>query len=118
MATLGIGIFTFLNIKSARDIRTQVNQRFKADVETLIAKKVAQFEKFIEETQTRITGTETKLHELSGSLHDLIDGITFAFAALDENRNGSQWDPARRVTRHAFKPVKTSPHRKGAPVAS
>jgi hypothetical protein len=96
MAGLAIAILTLLNLKSAKDIRTQVNARFKADVDALVTDKVAQFETFVEQNKKKIEETSTQLNELSASFGDLVEGLTLSFAALDKHRIGAEWDASRR----------------------
>jgi hypothetical protein len=118
IAVLGGAVFTWLNIKSGKDIRAQVNATFKAKTEALVVERLAEFEEFMakttkelqgfaekvkkeseefaEETKKRIEANETHINQLSSSFQALADTLTFAFAALDPGRTGPEWDAARR----------------------
>jgi sulfur transfer complex TusBCD TusB component (DsrH family) len=82
------GIFLLLNWKSGRDIRSQVNARFKVAVEDQIEQRMAGLDSYVEENRKRIEQTDQFL--------ELIYDLTFAFHVLSVKLDDPEWDAARR----------------------
>lgn len=79
--------FLFLNWKGRREIRAQVNARFKTSVDAVIEERLARFDSFLEENRRKIEKTDRYL--------ELIYDLTFAFHVLSVRLDDPEWDAAR-----------------------
>jgi len=80
-------IFLFLNWKGRREIRAQVDARFKTSVDLVIEERLARFDLFLEENRRKIEKTDRYL--------ELIYDLTFAFHVLSVRLDDPEWDAAR-----------------------
>ena len=101
---LGGGILTWLNIKSRKEIRAQVNERFKVSLDAVVADRLSQFNEFLEANKRQIdesTKKTDKVREeqlkLTDRFAELASDLTFAFHVLDQKLTGKQWEAARRT---------------------
>lgn len=87
-------IFVFLNWKGRREIRAQVNARFKTSVDAEIDERLARFDSFLDENRRKIERTDRYV--------ELIDDMTFAFHVLSVRLDDPEWDAARHDAKRAL----------------
>jgi hypothetical protein len=80
-------IFLFLGWKGRREIRAQVDARFKTSVDVVIGERLARFDRFLDENSRKIEKTDHYL--------ELIYDLTFAFHVLSVRLDDPEWDAAR-----------------------
>ncbi|MEY2547932.1 MAG: hypothetical protein QOD64_514, partial [Verrucomicrobiota bacterium] len=81
-------IFLLLNWKGRREIRTQVNARFKTVVDAEIEDRLSRFDSFLEQNRKKIEETDRFI--------ELVYDLTYAFHVLSVKLDDPEWEAARR----------------------
>jgi hypothetical protein len=81
-------IFLSLGWRSRREIRAQVDARFKTSVDVVIEERLARFYQFLEENRKKIEETDR--------LIELVYDVAYAFHVLSVKLDDPEWEAARR----------------------
>ncbi len=98
-------IFGLLNIKTGRDIRAQVNARFKGTVDAMLNERMEEFDADVEQAKKRVGENTKKIEQIREEQLRLIDrfadfasDLTFAFHVLSEKSTDRVWQAERRAS--------------------
>src|SRR5262249_12401236 len=64
IVVLGGIIFTWLNIKTSRDVRAQINARFQRTVDSMLDDRIAQFNTAVENAKKKVEDNAKNLEKL------------------------------------------------------
>jgi DNA anti-recombination protein RmuC len=97
IVVLGGAVFGWLNYKSRKEIRAEVNTRFKTTVETMFDERMGQFDRFLNSNTTKIDETIKKTDQLLGRTADFVSVFTYGFALLERPSKDDRLELARRL---------------------
>jgi len=111
IVVLGGAVFGWLNYKSRKEIRAEVNTRFKTTVETMFDERMAQFDKFLNANRAKIDETVRTTDELLGHTADFVSVFTYGFALLERPSKDNRLELARRDVLRQAEPLRVDfPH--------
>jgi hypothetical protein len=94
--TLAVVAFTWLNYKSGKDIRTQVNSRFRTTIDALVDKRVAELDALVHSNRERLEANMAETNAWMGRIGDFAAVWSTAFTLLEQPTKDERYELARR----------------------
>lgn len=87
---LGAGGLTWMNYRSQKDVRTQVNARFKTSVEAIVNERLEKFDDFLASRQEKVGQSIGEMSLLLNRTSDFTSAWTFAYLLLERASTGDR----------------------------
>jgi hypothetical protein len=92
---LAVAAFTWLNYKSGKDIRAQVNARFRTSIDALVDQRVEELDKLVKSNRERLEANMAETNNLMGKIAEFAAAWTGAFTLLEQPSKDERYELAR-----------------------
>lgn len=108
---LALVAFTWLNYKTGKDVRAQVNARFRTSIDDLVNKRVEELDTLVQSNRKRVEEISVETNQLMGRIANFVAVWTNAFVLLDLRSKDEQYELARRDAMRQLEAVRRDfPH--------
>ena len=103
---LAVAVFAGLGYKSAKDIRAQVNARFRTSIDALVDQRVEELDTLIKSNRKRVEEIFAETNLLVGKISNFTAAWTYAFSLLEQPSKEQRYELARRDAKRQLEAVR------------